>query len=103
MPFADDTTITIRTATPADAPVLARLAALDATAAIYLPALIAEQDGRPVAARSLADGLVAADPFARTAHIVELLELRAARLADPAPRRRVRFGRRARRPVPARA
>lgn len=94
-----DPTITIRTATDADAPVLARLAALDETATIHLPALIAEQDGRPVAARSLADGLVAADPFTRVADIVELLELRAARLTGPPRHRRVPRMRRGRRAV----
>lgn len=85
------------------AAVLARLAALDETAAISLPALIAEQDGRPVAARSLADGMVAADPFARTTDVVELLELRAARLTGPAGGRRVLGRRRGRRPAFARA
>lgn len=96
-------TITIRTATHADAPILARLAALDETAAIHLPALIAEEDGRPVATRSLADGMIAADPFTRTADVIELLELRASRLTGPAPRRRVLGALRARRPVVARA
>lgn len=96
-------TITIRAAAPRDTATLERLAALDETARIFLPALIAEQDGRPVAALSLADGLVAADPFVRTAPAVELLELRAGRLAAPAgSRRRISLGRRARRTVPAR-
>lgn len=97
-------TITIRTATEADTPALDRLAALDDTARIYLPALVAEQDGVPVAALSLADGLIAADPFVRTAETVELLELRASRLRAETPRRRrVIRARRGRRTVAARA
>lgn len=95
-------TITIRTATEADVPMLARLSALDETATIHLPALVAERDGQPVAARSLADGLVAADPFAPTSELVELLELRAARLGPRRPRR-TGFGRRMRRAAVARA
>lgn len=88
MPPADPA-ITIRPAADADAHVLAQLAALDETAEIQLPALIAERDGRPVAARSLADGRIAADPFTHTVDVVELLELRAARLSRT-PRRRWR-------------
>ena len=98
-----DPTITIRTATDADVPDLARLAALDETATIHLPALIAEADGRLIAARSLADGLVAADPFARTADVIELLELRAARLAGSPHRRGLALRRRGRHTANARA
>lgn len=87
--------ITIRSATPDDAAVLDRLAALDETARIFLPALLAEHDGRPVAALSLADGMTAADPFVRTTSVVELLELRARRLTANTPRRRrITLGRR---------
>jgi hypothetical protein len=42
--------------------------------------LVAEVDGTPVAAISLVDGHVVADPFERTADVVELLRLRAAQL-----------------------
>lgn len=99
-----EASITIRAASTADSAVLHRLAALDETATIFLPALIAEQDGRPVAALSLADGMVAADPFVRTTSIVELLELRAERLTrQSASRLRRTRGRRSERPVAARA
>lgn len=98
-----ESSITIRAANAADTAVLHRLAALDETATIFLPALIAEQDGRPVAALSLADGMVAADPFVRTTSIVELLELRAQRLTrQSASRLRRTLGHRSGRPVAAR-
>lgn len=98
-----ESSITIRSATTADTAAMHRLAALDETATIFLPALIAEQDGRPVAVMSLADGMVAADPFVRTRSIVELLELRAQRLAhQPARRTRRTLGRRPRGAVAAR-
>lgn len=42
--------------------------------------LLAERDGVPVAALSVADGRVAADPFEPTAEGVALLRLRAAQL-----------------------
>lgn len=96
-------TITIRSAGAHDTAALDRLAALDETTRIARPALIAEHDGRAVAALSLADGMVAADPFVRTAAVVELLELRAERLTRPASsRRRLPLGRRARRTAAAR-
>lgn len=99
-----ESSITIRAATTADTAVLHRLAALDETATIFLPALIAEQDGHPVAALSLADGMVAADPFVRTTSIVELLELRAQRLTRQSTSRLRRTrGHRSDRPVAARA
>jgi hypothetical protein len=41
------------------------------------PLLLAGRDGRAVAARSLADGRVVADPFARSARALELLALHA--------------------------
>ncbi len=90
--------IVIRTASPADERVLARLAALDDQRRLDGPALIAEVDGAPRAALDLAAGRAVADPFHPTADLVALLRLRAARLAvAQAPVRR-----RARRPRPAR-
>lgn len=73
-------TLTIRRAGADDRPALQRLAQLDETPELALPALIAEADGRTVAAISLHDGAVAADPFARTVDTVALLQLRAHRL-----------------------
>ncbi len=51
------------------------------------PRLIAELGGRPVAAMSLVDRAVIADPDERTGDVVELLRLRAAQLlGDARPR-----------------
>ena len=69
--------ILIRHATSADDRLLADLAALDDRAPLTGPALIGEVDGVARAALDLRDGSVAADPFARTAQIVELLRLHA--------------------------
>jgi hypothetical protein len=44
-------------------------------------------DGRLVAALPLAGGHMLADPFVRTAHLLPLLELRAAQLREPVGRR----------------
>jgi len=69
--------IVIRHANSADNDVLADLAALDGRAPLGEHALIAEVDGAARAALDLHDGSVAADPFARTADLVELLKLHA--------------------------
>lgn len=74
----------LRADRPADQSALRRLAALDSTRPIEGPALVAEVEGRPVAAIGIEDGRVVADPFERTADVVELLRLRAGRL-NPAP------------------
>jgi hypothetical protein len=76
----------IRSATAADAAALRRLAALDSRRLSPGPHLIAELDGRAVAALSRSDGAVVADPFTRTDPIVALLRRRAEQLT-PAPRR----------------
>lgn len=46
-------------------------------------------DGEAVAATSLSDGRVVANPFVRTADTVTLLSLRAAQLAERPARRRL--------------
>jgi hypothetical protein len=71
------TSLSLRPASAVDASALATLAALDETAPLAQPVLMAFADGDPVAAMSLADGRVAADPFARTTDAVDLLRLRA--------------------------
>jgi hypothetical protein len=68
---------TVRLATSADAPALERLAALDEKTSPAAPVLIGSLMARPVAALSLADGGVVADPFTPTCELVELLRLRA--------------------------
>jgi hypothetical protein len=88
-------TIAIRPAGPADGPALAALAEMDSApgAAARLPrlaadssegaVLVADVDGHPVAALDVARDAAVADPFERTARIVELLRLRARQLAHP--------------------
>jgi hypothetical protein len=81
-------TIVIRLATLSDSRTLSNLAALDSRRPLAGPAMLAEVDGVARAALDLSDGSVAADPFARTAEVVELLRLRASRLQGDAPARR---------------
>lgn len=69
--------IVIRRATDADICTLADLAILDSREPLTGPALLAEVDGLARAALDLHDGSVAADPFAPTAELVELLRLHA--------------------------
>ncbi|HEV2775084.1 MAG TPA: hypothetical protein VGV90_05795 [Solirubrobacteraceae bacterium] len=83
-------TIVIRNATAADAGTLAELAILDSRGPLTGPAVIAEVDGVVRVALDLHDGSVAADPFAHTAKLVELLKsplLSADRAAMTQPRR----------------
>jgi hypothetical protein len=75
-------TISIRLATPDDAPALARLAALDSSEAPVGPVLLAEREGELQAALPIATAhsVPLADPFVATGELVALLRLRAARL-----------------------
>jgi hypothetical protein len=89
--------VSIRLATVGDADALARLADLDSTPPLDGAAVVAERDGELIAAVALDDGRTAADPFAPTHDILELLALRAEQVATAlraasSPRRaRVRF------------
>ncbi len=67
-----------------------QLAALDDAAELDGPALIAFMDGEPVAATSLTDGRVVADPFVPTAEAVSLLRLRAEHLCGRPSHRSLR-------------
>jgi len=69
--------LSLLAAEPVDAPAVARLAALDETEPLAGPVLLAITDGRAVAALSVTDGRVAADPFTHTADAVAMLRLRA--------------------------
>jgi len=69
--------IVIRHTTAADRQALTELAILDSREPLTGAALIAEVDGVARAALDLHDGSVAADPFAPTAELVELLRLHA--------------------------
>jgi len=72
--------IVIRRAAARDGVALARLAALDSAAPPPGPLLVAEVEGEIRAALALdGDGAIA-DPFHRTAELVELLRLRASQL-----------------------
>jgi hypothetical protein len=70
----------IRQATEADQGTLRHLAELDSQRPFAGPALIAESDGIAVAAISLFDERVVADPFDRTAVVTQLLRMRLAAL-----------------------
>jgi len=71
--------LVLRADRPTDEQALRRLAALDSVRPIKGRALLAEVDGRPIAAIGIDDGKVVADPFERTAEVVELLKVRAVR------------------------
>lgn len=83
--------IELRHARPADAGIVCALAELDDAPPLEAPVLLALMDGGAVAALSLADGRVLADPFVATAHAVSLLQLRAEHLASSRVRRRRRW------------
>ena len=76
----DSGRLTIRRAGAGDMGPLALLAALDSAPAPSGPSLVAERDGRMVAALPLAGGRAVADPFEPTAEVISLLELRALQL-----------------------
>ena len=71
--------LVLRADRPNDEQALRQLAALDSVRPIKGRALLAEVDGRPVAAIGIDDGKVVADPFEHTAEVVELLKVRAER------------------------
>ena len=73
--------LTLRLATAADGSALARLADLEQTARPTDPVLLGEVMQRPVAALSLSDGRVIADPFTPTAELIELMRLRARQIS----------------------
>jgi hypothetical protein len=72
--------IEVRLATANDGEALERLAALDSADPPRGSTLVGELLQRPVAALSLSDGRVIADPFVETADVVALLRLRARQL-----------------------
>lgn len=69
--------VAIRPAYPDDAAALERLARLDSQRPLSGPVLIAERDGRLLAALSTRDGKTIADPFSPTADLVALLRVHA--------------------------
>jgi hypothetical protein len=93
MPTTEHTAITIRLAVPSDAPALQWLAEMDSATVPPSPVLLAEAGGRPRAALSLRDGSSIANPFHRTAAILELLAARAEHLRTEHRTRARRFRR----------
>jgi hypothetical protein len=79
--------ITVRYSVASDLSELARLAALDSASPPRGPALVAEADSRMLAALPLGSGRPIADPFERTAEILELLRLRAEQVQAREPNR----------------
>jgi hypothetical protein len=80
-------TIVLQQATPEHDAALREISQLDSARTVSRPALMAVVDGRLLAAASLRDGRVVADPFAETEEAVELLRLRAAELRGHGRRR----------------
>jgi hypothetical protein len=70
--------------------VVRKLAELDSSRRPQAPVVIALVNGRPVAAASLVDGDVVADPFVPSADVVELLQARVAASTQAAARPRKR-------------
>jgi hypothetical protein len=82
--------IALRLADAAEADVVHRLAALDDAPDLEGQVLLAFVDGAPIAALSLRDGRVVANPFVPTQEAVELLRLRESHLLGRSGRRRSR-------------
>ena len=83
-----DAPLAVRHATAADAAALRDLALLDSARPLTGPVLLAELGGTLVAARSLADDRAVADPFVRTAAVLDVLRAYAARLSPATATRR---------------
>ncbi len=78
------TPVVIRPAVSADAAPLRQLAHLDSAQPLRGSVVMAEQGGAPVAAISLSDGRLIADPFTSSLDLAELLHIRAAQLREAA-------------------
>lgn len=78
--------ITIRSSRSADGPALSRLAALDSQRLPSGDLIVAEVCGEIVAAYEPRSARAIADPFRRTADVVDLLKVRASGVSSPARR-----------------
>ena len=76
--------VTVRLAESRDEGAIRRLAALDSAEVPETPTLLAEVDGRAIAALPVHGGRAIADPFSRTVAMVAMLELRALQLRGDA-------------------
>lgn len=90
---ADTTRVELRHARCDDADVVRRLAILDEARPLEGPVLLAMVNTLTVAALSLDDGRIVADPFVATIEARALLRLRATQLAGGRGRRRLRWRR----------
>ena len=79
---SDEQVIALRVAQPEDDSDVSRLAQLDDAPLPIGPVMLAVVDGEAVAALSLNDGRVVANPFVATEKAVSLLRLRATQLSD---------------------
>ena len=84
----DSSVIAFRSATADDDRVLRDLSELDSSSPVQRPAVLAIVDGDAVAAVSLSDGRIVADPFTRTEDVVTMLRARVAALAAERARAR---------------
>jgi hypothetical protein len=89
MTTPESSTLALRVADTDDAVALRRLAALDDSAPLEGPVMLALVDGQAVAALSLSDDRIVANPFLPTADAVALLGMRVAQLRRPLGRRRI--------------
>ena len=78
-------TVALRMAEGDEGHIVRHLSALDDAPALEGPVLLALTDGEPVAAISLLDRRVVANPFMLTRDLVELLRLRAEHISGPGP------------------
>ena len=90
--------VTIRPSTHADFASIRMIAELDSQQPPNPPFLVAEADGEIVAALAIEPGIIVANPFRHTAHVVALLRLRAQQSAvtvrpERTALRRLRIGR----------
>jgi hypothetical protein len=86
-PRVESSEIELRLCRASDDPALERLAALAERPLPFGRLVVALLDGSLVAALPLGGGCALRDPFAKTAHLLPLLELRASQLRQPEPRR----------------
>ena len=81
-------TVELRLARADEDRAVRRLAQLDDAPELEGPAMLAVVNGEAIAAMSMSDLRVVANPFVRTEHAVKLLRLRAAHLSNHRERRR---------------
>lgn len=90
--LAADRSVTLRFGAPVDDKAIAQLAELDSSRPPRHPVLLAEVDGQVLAAIALSDDSVVANPFYRTADLIDLLRARARQLdGGRRPRRSLRL------------